>query len=150
MDDHNTHQTNESTQTQQQDADINRPEDTLRDGSLKATIWRNEGENGEYYSTTIARTWQDEDGNYRDSHSFSGSELLRVSELARGAYARTNELKQEQQQEQAQGKGQQRTNADNRQQDMDLDQDETQEQSREDFKQSRAPRSRRSAKNVQR
>ena len=148
MDDHNTTQTNETPQTQQQDADINRPEDTLRDGSLKATIWRNEGENGEYYSTTIARTWQDEDGNYRDSHSFSGSELLRVSELARGAYARTNELKQEQQQ--AQDKKYGRMHKDDRQQDMGLDQDEAQEQSREDFKQSRAPRSRRSRQNVQR
>ena len=146
MDDHNTTQTNESPHTQQQDADINRPEDTLRDGSLKATIWRNEGENGEYYSTTIARTWQDEDGNYRDSHSFSGSELLRVSELARGAYARTNELKQEQQQDQAQGKSQNHSNADNRQQDMDLEEDG----GRENFKESRAPRSRRSRQNVQR
>lgn len=146
MDDHNTTQTNESPQTQQQDADINRPEDTLRDGSLKATIWRNEGENGEYYSTTIARTWQDEDGNYRDSHSFSGSELLRVSELARGAYARTNELKQEQQQEQSQDKKYGRMHKDDRQQDMDLEDD----RQRENFKESRAPRSRRSAKNVQR
>ncbi|WP_375205367.1 hypothetical protein [Hyphococcus sp.] len=146
MDDQSITQTTESTQIQQHDADINRPEDTLRDGSLKATIWRNEGENGEYYSTTIARTWQDEDGNYRDSHSFSGSELLRVSELARGAYARTNELKQEQQQEQAQGKGQQRSSADSRQQDMDLEEDG----GRENFKKSRAPRSRRSRQNVQR
>ena len=144
MDDQSTTQTTESTQTQ--DTDINRPEDTLRDGSLKATIWRNEGENGEYYSTTIARTWQDEDGNYRDSHSFSGSELLRVSELARGAYARTNELKQEQQQEQAQGKSQNHSGADNRQQDMDLEEDG----GRENFKKSRAPRSRRSRQNVQR
>ena len=146
MDDHNATQTNESPQTQQQDADINRPEDTLRDGSLKATIWRNEGENGEYYSTTIARTWQDEDGNYRDSHSFSGSELLRVSELARGAYARTNELKQEQQQEQAQDKKYDRMHKDDRQQDMDLEEDG----GRENFKKSRAPRSRRSRQNVQR
>ena len=142
--DHNTTPTTETTQTP--DADINRPEDTLRDGSLKATIWRNEGENGEYYSTTIARTWQDEDGNYRDSHSFSGSELLRVSELARGAYARTNELKQEQQQEQAQGKAKNHSSADNRQQDMDLEEDG----GRENFKKSRAPRSRRSRQNVQR
>lgn len=138
-------------QPQQQDADINRPEDTLRDGSLKATIWRNEGENGEYYSTTIARTWQDEDGNYRDSHSFSGSELLRVSELARGAYARTNELRQEQQQEQSQDQKYGRMQTDVRQQDMDLEDGAgAKDQSREDFKASRGPRSRRSRQNVQR
>jgi hypothetical protein len=51
------------------------------------------------FSTVFARSWQDEEGAYRDSHSFSGTELLRVSELARGAYARTNELRQEHKQE---------------------------------------------------
>jgi hypothetical protein len=73
----------------------NRPEDVLRDGNIKATIWKNERENGPAFSTVFARTWQDDEGAYRDSHSFSGTELLRVSELARGAYTRTNELRQE-------------------------------------------------------
>jgi hypothetical protein len=84
---------------QQQHSDNNGPADVLRDGNIKATIWKNERENGPSYNTTFARTWQDESGAYRDSHSFSGTELLRVSELARGAYARTNELRQEHRQE---------------------------------------------------
>ncbi|UFP94629.1 hypothetical protein [Gloeobacter morelensis] len=84
-------------QPQQQES--NGPADVLRDGNIKATIWKNERENGPSYNTTFARTWQDESGAYRDSHSFSGTELLRVSELARGAYARTNELRQEHRQE---------------------------------------------------
>ncbi len=71
------------------------PADVLRDGNIKATIWKNERENGPSFSTVFARTWQDEEGGYRDSHSFSGTELLRVSELARGAYTRTIELRQE-------------------------------------------------------
>jgi len=75
------------------------PADVLRDGNVKATIWKNERENGPSYNTTFASTWQDESGAYRDSHSFSGTELLRVSELARGAYARSNELRQEHMQE---------------------------------------------------
>ena len=73
----------------------NRPEDVLRDGNIKATIWKNERENSPAFSTVFSRTWQDDEGAYRDSHSFSGTELLRVSELARGAYTRTNELRQE-------------------------------------------------------
>jgi hypothetical protein len=80
---------------QQQQPETNGPADVLRDGNIKATIWKNERENGPSFSTTFARTWQDEEGAYRDAHSFSGTELLRVSELARGAYARTNELRQE-------------------------------------------------------
>ncbi len=84
---------------QQQQPDTNGPADVLRDGNIKATIWKNERENGPSYNTTFARTWKDEQGAYRDSHSFSGTELLRVSELARGAYARSNELRQEHRQE---------------------------------------------------
>lgn len=84
---------------QQQQPETNGPADVLRDGNIKATIWKNERENGPSYNTTFARTWQDESGAYRDTHSFSGTELLRVSELARSAYARTNELRQEHRQE---------------------------------------------------
>lgn len=82
-------------QQQAQQPENNGPADVLRDGNIKATIWKNERENGPSFSTVFARTWQDEEGGYRDSHSFSGTELLRVSELARGAYTRTIELRQE-------------------------------------------------------
>lgn len=78
-----------------QQPETNGPADVLRDGNIKATMWKNERENGPSFSTVFARTWQDEEGGYRDSHSFSGTELLRVSELARGAYTRTIELRQE-------------------------------------------------------
>ena len=87
------------TQERQSSQENHGPADVLRDGNIKATIWRNERENGPAYNTTFARTWQDEGGAYRDSHSFSGTELLRVSELARGAYTRTNELRREHMQE---------------------------------------------------
>lgn len=71
----------------------NRPVDVIRDGNLKASLWRNEGENSVSYATTIARTYKTEDGAYRESNSFTGTELLRVSELARKAYDRTNDLR---------------------------------------------------------
>lgn len=90
---------NAAPQDRQAPQESNGPADVLRDGNVKATIWRNERENGPSYNTTFARTWQDESGAYRDSHSFSGTELLRVSELARSAYARSNELRQEHKQE---------------------------------------------------
>lgn len=73
----------------------NRPVDVIRDGNLKASIWRNEGENSVSYATTIARTYKTEDGAYRESNSFTGTELLRVSELARKAYDRTNDLRRD-------------------------------------------------------
>ncbi len=73
----------------------NRPVDVIRDGNLKASIWRNEGETSVSYATTIARTYKTEDGAYRESNSFTGTELLRVSELARKAYDRTNDLRRD-------------------------------------------------------
>lgn len=65
----------------------NAPLEILRDGALKATIWENQGEKGPHFTTTFARTYQAHDGSLKDSHSFSGSELLRVAELARQAYS---------------------------------------------------------------
>jgi len=86
-------------QTQSKD----RPE-TIRDGNLKASIFRNESEKGTYHTTTLARTYQDDQGNLRDTHSFSKNDLLKVSELARSAYNRINELKREQSQSRDEGR----------------------------------------------
>lgn len=73
--------------------DPKRPEDVLRDGNLKASIWRNESERGDFFATTFARTHKDDEGNIRDSHSFVGADLLKLSELARKTYDRTNEIR---------------------------------------------------------
>lgn len=71
------------------------PADTLRDGNLKATIWQNEGEKGLYYSTKFSRTYKDDQGEYRETQSFSSGDLLRVSEFARQAHNHTNVLRRE-------------------------------------------------------
>ncbi len=73
----------------------NKPVETIRDGSIKATIWRNSSEKGDFYSVQFTRTWQDDQGNYHDADSFSGSQLLRVAHLAAKAYDRTAELRRE-------------------------------------------------------
>ena len=79
-----------------------RPADVLRDGALKATIWENHGEKGTYFTTTLAKTYEDRNGKPRDTHSFSGNDLLRVAELARSAYTRSNELRRDLKQQQSQ------------------------------------------------
>lgn len=71
------------------------PVDVIRDGNLKASIWRNEGESGPFYATSFARSYQDRDGNARDTNSFVATDLLKLSELARSAYTRTNALHRE-------------------------------------------------------
>lgn len=72
----------------------NTPIDTLREGRLKAAIWRNTGDKGNFYSVTFSRSYQDDAEKWHDSDSFSGTELLRLSRLAGKAYDRVNALRQ--------------------------------------------------------
>ena len=69
-----------------------RPVETLRDGAVKAAIWKNEGENGTFFNVTFARTYKNGDGNLHDTDSFSGTQLLKLARLADKAYDRTAEL----------------------------------------------------------
>lgn len=64
-----------------------KPVKTLRDGLLKAAIWQNQGEGGPFYSVTFSRSYKAKDYKYRDTNSYSGSELLRLAELSKNAYA---------------------------------------------------------------
>jgi len=65
---------------------MTKPVETIRDGSIKATIWKQEGENGAFYTADISRTYTDDAGNYHDSKSISGTDLLKASRLAVKAY----------------------------------------------------------------
>ena len=69
-----------------------RPVETVRDGSIKAAIWKNESEKGAFFVVTFARTYKDKEGNLQDTESFSGSQLLRLARLADKAYDRTAKL----------------------------------------------------------
>lgn len=62
---------------------------TVRDRDIKASIWRNEGEHGVFHSVSLARTYKDKNGNLRDTNSFIGTDLLRISEIARKAYTQS-------------------------------------------------------------
>ncbi len=69
-----------------------RPAETLREGSLKAAIWRNENHKGTYHSVTLARTYKDRDGNLQDTNSFRSKDMLALSELARRTHHQSQEL----------------------------------------------------------
>lgn len=62
-----------------------KPIQQYRDGAIRAAIWANSSEKGTFYSVTITRTFK-EGEKYKDSASFSGTELLRVSRIASLAY----------------------------------------------------------------
>lgn len=69
-----------------------KPAQVVRDGNIKASVWENEGENGRFYATTFSRSYKDQEGNIRDTNNFVGTDLLKLSELARETYTRTNAL----------------------------------------------------------
>ena len=84
---------------QREAADQRRPDsgpvDTLRDGRNKATIWRNEGKDRDYFTTDFAQTYEDKDGSLKDKRSFGEKDLLSIAELARQAHNRVKELRRE-------------------------------------------------------
>ena len=81
--------------------ETNQPFDKIRDGALTATIWKNEHEKGVAYSVEFDRIYTDQEGNYQNSKSFSGAEILRVARLAEKAYDAIAEAKTEDREEAA-------------------------------------------------
>ena len=64
----------------------NKPTKTLRDGAISATIWKNEGEKGIYYSVDLSRSYKNGNDEWKETNSYSGADLLKVSHLAARAY----------------------------------------------------------------
>lgn len=93
---------------------VKAPEETLRDGTLKSSIWRQKGDQGDFFTANFARTYRDDSGQLHDTYSFSGADILKLSELARKTYDRTNQLNREAYKERRQHKGQQRNHSKNR------------------------------------
>ena len=90
------------------------PVETHRDGRLSAAIWANEGERGPIYNATFAYSYQDRDGNWRDTQSIPAHELLKAANLAQTAYTSVQRLKEQDraayvQRQQEDGPGRSRT-----------------------------------------
>ncbi len=77
------------------DDDKNRPAETLRDGNIKASIWENTREDKVTRSVQFRRSYRDQDGQYRDTDSFFGPDLLRLARLAEQSYDRLNRLRED-------------------------------------------------------
>ena len=73
----------------------NKPIDTLRDGGLKATVWKNTTQKGDFYNVKLSQLYRDQDGNYKDGESFNSIELLRVAHLTKKTYDRISELRKQ-------------------------------------------------------
>ena len=71
-----------------------RPAETLRDGNVKATIWRNQNEKGAFYNTKFSRSYQDQEGKFHESEHFQGTDMLKIGRLADRAYDKERQLRQ--------------------------------------------------------
>lgn len=72
----------------------NRPIETLRDGALKISVFRNRGDQGDRYTMVPGRIYTDEKSNeIRETSSLSGSEPLRMANLLTKAYERVSEFR---------------------------------------------------------
>lgn len=73
----------------------NRPAARFKHGTVELTVWPNHTENGTMYNTTISNSYKDEKtGDWKQTSSFSPTDLLVVGELSREAFAEINKLKQ--------------------------------------------------------
>ncbi len=73
----------------------NKPVEILRDGALKAAIWKNEHESSVFYNVTFSRTYKDAQDALHDTDSYSGAQLLRLARLAELAYTTIGLLNRE-------------------------------------------------------
>ncbi|MDF0672993.1 MAG: hypothetical protein P0120_01440 [Nitrospira sp.] len=61
------------------------PVTTLRCSRIKASIWKNQGMNGPFYNVTVARSYKDRDGVWKNSESFGLADLDALVAVAQQA-----------------------------------------------------------------
>lgn len=64
-----------------------KPAHTIRYRNLKATIWRNAGQSGDFYSVTLSRSYQDKEDQWHDVASFNTADLPTVAKLCNDAHS---------------------------------------------------------------
>lgn len=73
----------------------NAPEFVLRDNSLRAAIWKVDGEYGPIFNTKISRYYKNDDGEIRETSSLRERDLLPAAELAAEAHRSIRDRKRE-------------------------------------------------------
>ncbi len=72
----------------------NQPVETLRDGSLKISIWRNQSAKGIRYSTgEVIRSYKDQNEKWQDTRYLSNGEILKAARLLNLAYDRILQMR---------------------------------------------------------
>lgn len=53
---------------------------------IRAKLWLNKNQNGQWFNITISRLYKDSDDQFQESDSFSRDDLLQVSYIAQQAF----------------------------------------------------------------
>jgi hypothetical protein len=77
-----------------QQGSARRPEYTAKVSNVEIAIWKNQGANGEFYTTSppVIRYKDGKDDQWKDGSSYSATDLLFLAEAAREASAKIREL----------------------------------------------------------
>jgi hypothetical protein len=73
-------------QAKEKDKD-NVPVHAFRHRSIKASIWRNDTAKGPMWNVTVVRSYRQDDGTWRDSHSFGFDDLMIVAKFLADAHS---------------------------------------------------------------
>lgn len=65
-----------------------KPIEEIRIGSIKAALWRNDGESGPRFNVTFQRLYRTEDGKWQSTSSFGRDDLLVLAKVADAAHTR--------------------------------------------------------------
>jgi hypothetical protein len=60
----------------------NRPIEELKIGRVRAAVWKNESESGPYFSVTFSKLYKDQEGNWKDTTSYTRDDLMLVAKVA--------------------------------------------------------------------
>lgn len=60
---------------------MNRPEYAIQIGKVQASVWKNESRTGPFYSTSIAKAWED-NGVWKTSSNFNTADIAALIPVA--------------------------------------------------------------------
>lgn len=75
-----------ATKTKQAQPAKNRPVKEHRSGAIRATVWLNSSDNGEWYSINITRSYKTAQGDWKEISQFNRDDLLVVPKLSELCY----------------------------------------------------------------
>jgi hypothetical protein len=78
------------------------PVEEIRIGSIKAAIWRNEGESGPRFNITFQRLYRTENDKWQSTNSFGRDDLLVLMKVADATHTRVMQLLGEKREQQRQ------------------------------------------------